>query len=121
VGGAECALHEALSTGPAAIDACAAVATITVSAALRRNDRSRRCTVECCLSLNVVGAALSTDFALPGHPPQQFVGGGSRGKLGRELDRPDGHAARRSTQESQLSRAMENCPLGATRNCPLLG
>jgi hypothetical protein len=25
----------------------------------------------------------------------------SRGKLGRELDRPDGHAARRSTQESQ--------------------
>jgi hypothetical protein len=24
-------------------------------------------------------------------------------------------------QAPSLSRAMENCPLGATRNCPLLG
>jgi hypothetical protein len=44
VGGAEYPSHEAPSTGPglmaAAIDVCAAIVTITVSVALRRNDRS---------------------------------------------------------------------------------
>jgi hypothetical protein len=40
----------------AAIDVCAAIVTITVSVALRRNDRSRRCTIECCSSLKVAGS-----------------------------------------------------------------
>ena len=60
MGGAECPSHAAPSTGPgrmtAAVDAFIVMSTITVPAALRRNDRSRRCTIECCLSPNVEGS-----------------------------------------------------------------
>jgi hypothetical protein len=38
----------------AAMGACATLVTMTVSVALRRNDRINRCTIECCLSPNVV-------------------------------------------------------------------
>jgi hypothetical protein len=37
----------------ASIDACSPMVTMTVSVALRRNNRIKRCTVECCLSLKV--------------------------------------------------------------------
>ena len=39
-----------------AVDAFVAMVAITVLAALRRNERSRRCTIECCLSLKVAGS-----------------------------------------------------------------
>ena len=60
VGGGGVPVTEAPSTGPglmaASIGARVVMATMTVSVALRRNNRIKRCTIECCLSLNVAGS-----------------------------------------------------------------
>lgn len=59
MGGAECSLHAAPSTGPdriaGAVHACSVKAAIAIAPFLRRSARSRRCTIECCLSLKVAG------------------------------------------------------------------
>lgn len=56
MGGAEGPSHAAPSTGPGRLSLvviAGAVDAITLPAALRRKARSRRCTIECCLSPNV--------------------------------------------------------------------